>query len=94
MSEKNSLLCRSLALLFVVLSLSNCHPDTTNGPAQDSGSFEIQSTGVLNGLLGTRYTCDGQSIAPPVSCKNIPAGTKYWAITLAKSEISVSYTRQ
>lgn len=37
---------------------------------------------VHNGLYPKLYTCDSAGIAPPVSWKDAPAGTKYYAVTM------------
>ena len=50
-------------------------------PSKDG--FEVHSAGVgADGLLLTKYTCDGESIAPPLEWSKMPSGTKSIAIAL------------
>jgi len=50
-------------------------------PSKDG--FEVHSAGVgADGLLRTKYTCDGESIAPPFAWSKMPAGTKSIAIAM------------
>jgi phosphatidylethanolamine-binding protein (PEBP) family uncharacterized protein len=50
-------------------------------PSKDG--FEVHSAGVgADGLLLTKYTCDGESIAPPLEWSKMPAGTKSIAIAM------------
>jgi Raf kinase inhibitor-like YbhB/YbcL family protein len=50
---------------------------TTNKP----GSLNISSSAFENeGLIPSKYTCDGQEINPPLFVENIPEGTQALAI--------------
>ena len=46
-----------------------------------TGAFTVSSSGYANGgALPTKYTCDGAGSSPALSFKNVPAGTKSFAI--------------
>jgi phosphatidylethanolamine-binding protein (PEBP) family uncharacterized protein len=70
----------ALGILMVVLL--GCKKDTQEPTPADNGMFTLQSTGVTNGVLAAKYTCDGQSYAPPLSWTNAPTVTKQFAITM------------
>jgi phosphatidylethanolamine-binding protein (PEBP) family uncharacterized protein len=61
--------------------LMNCAKEAVEIPV-DTGIFTIESSGVANGVLDKKYSCDGQSFAPPLSWKNIPNGTKSFAVLM------------
>ena len=45
--------------------------------------FQLTSGAVTSGgSLPVAYTCDGESVSPPVSWKNVPAGTKAFALVM------------
>jgi phosphatidylethanolamine-binding protein (PEBP) family uncharacterized protein len=49
----------------------------------DNSTFTLQSSAfVNNGTYPAKYTCDGQSISPPLNWVNAPAGTKSFAVTM------------
>ncbi|OIN60691.1 YbhB/YbcL family Raf kinase inhibitor-like protein [Arsenicibacter rosenii] len=81
MLKNKTRLPAGLLILTLLTLLAACR---RSEPAQpDSGNvLTLQSTGVTNGILSTRYTCDGQSIAPPLSWSGAPASTKSYAITM------------
>lgn len=70
----------ALGILMVVLL--GCKKDTQEPTPANNGMFTLQSTGVTNGELAAKYTCDGQSYAPPLTWVNAPSGTKSFAITM------------
>lgn len=67
---------------FLVLVILNSCKKETIDTTVPNGPFTLQSTGVTNGVLAAKYTCDGQSFAPPLSWTNAPTGTKSYAITM------------
>lgn len=66
----------------VLIIINGCKNAAVDATPADNGKFTLQSTGVTNGVLAAKYTCDGQSYAPPLSWTNAPAGTKSFAITM------------
>lgn len=70
-----------LLITFTSVLLTNCTKDETETPI-NTGVFTLESTGVVNGVLDTKYTCDGQSYAPPLTWKNAPTGTKSYAVIM------------
>lgn len=68
-----------LLYLFLLTGIWSC---SRKEVVQPSTPFNIGSTGVINGTLSTAYTCDGQSVSPPISWSNAPSGTKSFAITM------------
>ncbi len=53
----------------------------TAAPSKDG--FEVHSSGVgADGLLGKKYTCDGDSTSPPIEWTGLPAATKSVAIAM------------
>ncbi|MFM6948173.1 MAG: YbhB/YbcL family Raf kinase inhibitor-like protein [Aquirufa sp.] len=70
--------------LFFILLLINisCKKDEEN-IFTPTLPFEAFSTAYLNnGDFPQKYTCDGLSVSPPISWKNVPANTKGFAITM------------
>jgi len=56
---------------------------TTESSFAVTPTFTLTSPVVTEmGNLPALYTCDGASISPPLSWKNAPKGTKYFAITM------------
>ena len=44
-------------------------------------AFEITSTAFQpNGMIPTKYTCDGEDVSPPLAWKEAPAGTESFAL--------------
>ncbi|MFN8355901.1 MAG: YbhB/YbcL family Raf kinase inhibitor-like protein [Spirosomataceae bacterium] len=58
----------------------SCSKETTQTPTNEV--FKTESSGVKNGILDAKYTCDGSSISPPISWGAVPVGTKSFAITM------------
>jgi phosphatidylethanolamine-binding protein (PEBP) family uncharacterized protein len=53
----------------------------TAAPSKDG--FEVHSAGIgADGMLGKKYTCDGDSISPPIEWTGLPAATKSVAIAM------------
>lgn len=51
--------------------------------AQQEAKFTAYSNAFVdNGIFPKLYTCDSSALSPPVFWKNIPAGTKSFAITM------------
>lgn len=67
---------------FLFAFLVGCKKDDQAPSPIENSLFSLQSTGVTNGVLAAKYTCDGQSYAPPLSWANAPIGTKQFAITM------------
>ena len=59
----------------------NCAKEEVDNPV-NTNVFTLESSGVVNGVLDKKYTCDGQSYAPPLAWKNAPSGTKSYAIIM------------
>lgn len=68
-------------IAFCSILLMNCAKEKVETPT-NSGLFTLESSGVVNGVLDKKYTCDGQSFAPPLSWKNAPSGTKSFAVLM------------
>lgn len=68
-------------IAFCSILLMNCAKEEVETPT-NTGVFTLESSGVVNGVLDKKYTCDGQSFAPPLSWKNAPTGTKSFAILM------------
>lgn len=68
--------------IFALLSmlLNGCqHHEEDAAPT----SFRVYSAGVdENGRLATTYTCDGDSINPPLRWQGAPKGTQYFAVLM------------
>jgi hypothetical protein len=55
---------------------------TTSTP-RAANAFPFSSSGVgANGLLDTKFTCDGDGVSPPFQWSDLPAGTKSLALTM------------
>jgi len=53
----------------------------TAAPSKDG--FEVHSAGIgADGMLDKKYTCDGDSISPPIEWTGLPAATKSVAIAM------------
>jgi phosphatidylethanolamine-binding protein (PEBP) family uncharacterized protein len=60
----------------------NDRPRRGEGGAPKSG-LVLESAGVLaSGLLDAKFTCDGDSISPPLAWRGLPAGTKSIAVSM------------
>lgn len=68
-------------IAFCSILLINCTKEEVETPA-NTGVFTLESLGVVNGILDKKYTCDGQSFAPPLAWKNAPTGTKSFAVLM------------
>jgi len=68
-------------IAFCSILLMNCAKEEVEMPT-NTGVFTLESLGVVNGVLDKKYTCDGQSFAPPLSWKNVPIGTKSFVILM------------
>ncbi|GGD72031.1 hypothetical protein GCM10011514_40240 [Emticicia aquatilis] len=68
-------------IAFCSILLINCAKEEVETPT-NTGVFTLESSGVVNGVLDKKYTCDGQSFAPPLAWKNIPTGTKSFAVLM------------
>ena len=68
-------------IAFCSILLMNCAKEEVEMPT-NTGVFTLESSGVVNGVLDKKYTCDGQSFAPPLSWKNVPIGTKSFVILM------------
>ena len=56
---------------------------TTQPAIAQTSSMVLSSTVVSEmGSLPSLYTCDGESISPPLQWKGAPKGTKYFALTM------------
>lgn len=54
-----------------------------DAPRADRPQLAVTSAALdAQGRLGVEYTCDGASASPPVAWKNVPAGTKSFAVSL------------
>jgi phosphatidylethanolamine-binding protein (PEBP) family uncharacterized protein len=72
-----------IRIIVAVLSFSlfNCTKETV--ATATSSTFTAESSVFTNnGTLPAKYTCDGLSISPPISWKDVPIGTKSFAITM------------
>ncbi len=72
-----------IMMLFCYFLITSCKEkeETTPTPT-NTGTFILESSGVVNGVLDKKYTCDGQSYAPPLTWKNAPSGTKSYTIIM------------
>ncbi|MFY7911596.1 MAG: YbhB/YbcL family Raf kinase inhibitor-like protein [Emticicia sp.] len=68
-------------IAFCSILLINCAKEEVETPT-NTGVFTLESSGVVNGVLDKKYTCDGQSFAPPLAWKNAPTGTKSFAVIM------------
>jgi phosphatidylethanolamine-binding protein (PEBP) family uncharacterized protein len=68
-------------IAFCSILMINCSKEDVELPT-NTGVFTIESSGVANSVLDKKYTCDGQSFAPPLSWKNVPTGTKSFAVLM------------
>ncbi len=68
------------AIIVLTISALSCKKDDV--ATANDGVFKVESTGVSNGVLATKYTCDGSSVSPPISWANPPSGTKSFAVTM------------
>jgi len=60
----------------------NDRPRRGEGGAPKSG-LVVESAGVLaSGLLDPKFTCDGDSISPPLAWRGLPADTKSVAVSM------------
>ncbi len=64
----------------LIISVLSCKKEDI--VTANNGVFKTESTGVTNGVLATKYTCDGSSVSPPISWANPPSGTKSFAVTM------------
>lgn len=71
-----------LIIALFSLFLMNCAKEEAVETPTNTGVFTLESSGVVNGVLDKKYTCDGQSFAPPLTWKNAPAGTKSFAVLM------------
>lgn len=56
-----------------------------------STTFSLTSSAFKDGeLIPARYTCDGDNVSPPLSIRNIPAGTKTLALIADDPDIPES----
>jgi phosphatidylethanolamine-binding protein (PEBP) family uncharacterized protein len=62
--------------------LFSCKKDTTETITPSSTLTAESSAFSNNGTLPAKYTCDGQSISPPIAWKNAPTGTKSYAVIM------------
>ncbi len=70
-----------LIIAFCSILLINCVKEEVETTA-NTGVFTLESSGVVNGVLDKKYTCDGQSFAPPLAWQNAPTGTKSFAVLM------------
>jgi Raf kinase inhibitor-like YbhB/YbcL family protein len=81
--NKTSALFASTMCSFV---LSACNETSSVSTNTAQNSFVLQSTDMIDGgKLPVTYTCDGQSINPPLNWSGAPEGTQYYALTLKHS---------
>lgn len=61
--------------LFILILL------TLTGTGGKAMAFEIKSSAfAANSTIPSKYTCDGSDVSPPLSWKDVPAGTKSFAL--------------
>lgn len=61
--------------------LSACNETSSVSTNTAQNSFVLQSTDMIDGgKLPVTYTCDGQSITPPLNWNGAPEGTQYYAL--------------
>jgi phosphatidylethanolamine-binding protein (PEBP) family uncharacterized protein len=70
----------NLIAIALIVSTLSCKKDDV--VTANDGVFKIESTGVSNGVLAAKYTCDGSSVSPPINWTNAPLGTKSFAVTM------------
>jgi len=76
--NKTSILLASTVCSF---ALSACHETSSVSTNTAQNSFVLQSTDMIDGgKLPVTYTCDGQSITPPLNWNGAPEGTRYYAL--------------
>ena len=74
MMKKNILMT---ALLCFVLVGGTCHDVFSEGGRK----MQVASSAFTEGnMIPAKYTCDGQDISPPLEWKDVPAGTKTFAL--------------
>lgn len=73
---------KNIFCLIVLVLFFGCQKPEDEATPANTGTFTLESSGVVNGVLDKKYTCDGQSYSPPLSIKNLPNGTKSIAYTM------------
>ena len=80
MSEKGSVCIFLIGLLF----LGACHEKEEGALESEGGgkmAIKITSAAFKNeGMIPSKYTCDGDDISPPLAWEGIPEGTKSIAL--------------
>lgn len=65
------------------VSLAGCNNNTSDTQSSESNTFKLVSNVMKNnGTLPVAYTCDGNSVNPPLSWSGAPKGTKYYALIM------------
>lgn len=74
------------SLLFVLVcgfSLSACHDDSFKSQQSNASEFVLTSSAMVDGgNLPLTYTCDGESVNPPLSWSGVPESTQSYALIM------------
>ncbi len=79
-------------LLILTAVLSSCTPHKADTPVSLSeNTMHIESSAFAHeGTIPTKYTCDGENIAPPLLISGIPENTKSLAIIMEDPDVPTS----